>query len=765
MARMKASKRTSDKIGKVSCNLKAATSKILDAANVSLVLTDINGKYTYVNKTFEARTGYSSREVIGKTARELNIFADDGQYQKLHEEIAEKGFVREMEMLIRVKTGEIRNCLMSLEVVKEGNDVLVVGTASDITKHKMAQEALLESEGKLRALIDAATESVLLINVDGTIVTSNETTAQRIKKMLDELIGRSIYDCIPFDVGERRKKWVQQVVRSKQPAIFEDEREGHFIEHSVYPVLNSKNKVSMIAVFARDITTRKRDEERLKESEERLRAIVDGAPIGINILRKGVTLYANRSSLDMFGYAHESEMVGKSMLNEIAAHCREDIWDRAVRHEKGEGIVRHYETTGLRKDGSEFPMQVTVSRTQLPDGPASIIFLVDLTSRKLMEDELFKLRNIESIGTLAGGIAHDFNNLLMGVTGYIELAKMLVPSENRACSLLAEAEKIAGQGKDLTQQLITFSKGGEPIKRAIKAASVLKDVSRFTLTGSNVKCEYFLQDDLYIIEVDESQFRQVVHNIVLNAKEAMPGGGIITIRAGNIVIKEGDAFPLSPGNYVQIAIADKGTGIAQENIPKIFDPYFSTKDMGIQKGMGLGLAISYSIIRRHNGHIAVEPLPHIGTSFQIYLPAYSKKAAPVEKGEGVAPDKKRILFMDDEAFIRNIGHEILTHIGYDVKLAQDGNETVLLYKQARRSGRHFDCVILDLTMKGGIGGKEVLREILSIDPEAKAIISSGYTDDPVLSNYASFGFKGVITKPYNIDELREVLREVLLKKK
>lgn len=765
MARIKRPIRTPEKIEKVSGNLKVTTKKILDAANVSLVLTDINGKYIYVNKTFEARTGYSGREVIGKTARELNIFADDEQYQKLHEEIAGKGFVHEMEMSIRVKSGEIRNCLMSLEVMKEGKDVLVVGTASDITRHKRAREDLLESEEKFSALINAITEGVLLMNVDGTIVTSNETTAQRLEKPLDKLIGRSIYDFIPVDVAERRKKWVEQIVKSKKPGIFEDKREGHFMEHSIYPVLNEKNKVAMIAVFVKDITERRQAGERLKESEERFRSLVEESPLAINIARNGVIIFSNTTSIKMFGYKKQSEIVGRPVLDIFAPQCRDDVRDKTIRRESGEDVAGSYEATGLKKNGMEFPMQVTVKLLNLAEGIADIAFYEDLTLRKLIEEEIIKMRNLESIGILAGGIAHDFNNLLMGVTGYIELAKMQVPPENRACSLLAEAGKIADLGKDLTQQLITFAKGGEPVKRAIKVTSVLKDVSRFTLTGSNVKCEYYLQDDLHEIEVDESQFRQVIHNIVLNAKEAMPGGGTIMIRAGNVVMREGAAPPFSPGNYVQIAIEDKGAGIAQENIPKIFDPYFSTKGMGIKKGMGLSLAIAYSIVRRHSGHITVESLPNIGTSFKIYFPAYLQKAAPAEKGDGGTSVKKRILFMDDEAFIRNIGQEILTHLGYDVKLAQDGNGAILLYKQAKRSGSPFDCVILDLTMKGGIGGKEVLREILSFDPEAKAIISSGYTDDSVLSNYVSFGFKGAITKPYNIDELRNVLEEVIPRKK
>jgi PAS domain S-box-containing protein len=761
----KASIPTTGNVGEIFGNREAITKKILDAANVSMVLTDINGRYIHVNKAFEARTGYTSREATGKTARELNMFADEEQYKQLHQEIAQKGFVREMEMLIKVRSGEVRNCLMSLEVVKGGNDAFVVGTAFDITERKKAQKDLLESEVKVRALINATTDAVLLMDVDGIIGVANETTGRRLKKPLDKLIGRSIYDLIPADVSERRMKWIREVAKNKKPGIYEDEWGGHFIEHSIYPVLDNRNKVTMIAVFAKDITKRRHAEERLIESEERFRSLVEESPFAINIARNGVILFSNAASLKMFGFKRQSEIMGRSVTDIFASQYRGDVWDKTVRREKGKEVVNSYETIGLRKDGTEFPMQVTVKLLNLAEGIANIAFFEDLTLRKLIEEELIKVRNLESVGTLAGGIAHDFNNLLMGVTGYIELARMQTPPESKVYSLLTEAEKIADQGKDLTQQLITFSQGGEPLKKEVKIAPVLKNVSRLTLTGSNVKCEYSLQDNLHRIEADESQLRQVIHNIVLNAKEAMPRGGMMAIRAENVVMSEQDALPLPAGNYVRITIEDKGTGIAQENIPKIFDPYFSTKNMGIQKGMGLGLAIAYSIIRRHNGHITVESLPHVGTAFNIYLPAYARKTASAEQAEGIITGKKRVLFMDDEAFIRNIGQELLTHLGYDVKLSQDGNETILLYKQAKHLGEPFDCVMLDLTMKGGIGGKEVLREILSVDPAVRAIISSGYTDDPVLSNYVSFGFKAAITKPYNIDQLREVLKEVISKKR
>ncbi|OPY79901.1 MAG: Sporulation kinase E [Syntrophorhabdus sp. PtaU1.Bin058] len=756
---------TTGKSGKVFVGKEDITKKVLNAANIPIFLTDIKGRYFYVNKTFEALMGYSNSEVTGKTAHELKMFTDEEQCRILHQEIIEKGFVYGTEILLRVKSGEVRNYLMSFQVVQEINNVFIVGTAFDVTGHKRAREDLLESEEKVRALLNATTEAALLVTTEGIITIANETAAQTLKLPLEELLGRSIYDLMSGEASERRRKWIQEITKNKKIGIFEDEMEGHFIEHSVYPVLNNRNKVTMIAIFARDITKRRHAEEQLKESEERFRSLVEESPFAIHIARNGIILFSNVTSMKMFGYGKRSEIVGRPILDIVAPQCRDDVWDKTIRRESGEGIINSYETTGLRKDGSEFPMQVTVKLLSMAEGTADIVFFEDLTLRKLIEEELIKVRNLESIGTLAGGIAHDFNNLLMGVTGYVELARMQASPESKVYSYLTEAEKIADHGKELTQQLITFSQGGEPLKKEVKITPVLKSVSRFTLSGSNVKCEFLFPGNLNTIEADEAQLRQVIHNIILNAKEAMPKGGTITIRAENAMVTGEDIVPVSPGDYVKVAIEDKGAGIAPENIPKVFDPYFSTKDMGIQKGMGLGLAIAYSIVKKHNGHIIVESVPDKGTSFIVYLPVYVKRPEASEKTESVPAQKKRILFMDDEVFIRTIGNEILAHLGYDVTLTQDGNETILVYKQEKRAGRPFDVVILDLTMKGGIGGKDVLREILSVDPDAKAIISSGYTDDPVLSDYVSFGFRGAITKPYNINQLQEVLREVMSRKR
>jgi two-component system cell cycle sensor histidine kinase/response regulator CckA len=390
--------------------------------------------------------------------------------------------------------------------------------------------------------------------------------------------------------------------------------------------------------------------------------------------------------------------------------------------------------------------------------PATLNFLSDITKRKRMEEDISKIQKLESIGILAGGIAHDFNNILTAILGNVSLAK-IYDLQSNVQERLTEAEKACMQAKELTQQLLTFSRGGAPVKKVTSIAHLLSDSAIFASSGSNARCECSIPDDLWAAEVDEGQISQVVNNLVINAEQAMPGGGVIKVSAENIFLSE-SVLPLEDGNYVKISVEDQGVGIPEQHLQRIFDPYFTTK----QKGSGLGLATSYSIIRNHDGHIVVESILGVGTTFHIYLPASSEEAVTREKMEEEIPvmGKGNILVMDDEEFIRELVGDMLVNIGYEATTVSDGAEAVELYKEAKESGRPFDAVIMDLTVPGGMGGREALRRIMEIDPEIKAIVSSGYSNDPIMADFGKYGFSGVIAKPYKTGELSEVLYKVMM---
>jgi len=381
------------------------------------------------------------------------------------------------------------------------------------------------------------------------------------------------------------------------------------------------------------------------------------------------------------------------------------------------------------------------------------------------ETEINRHRTLDSIAALSGGIAHDYNNLLTAIIGNITLARRYLDPDDKAFRLLDQALQASDAAKKLTQKLITFSRGGAPRKVVTAVDRLVTNAVDFTLSGSNIKTSYHFAPDLWRIAVDQSQVGQAIHNIVMNAREAMPQGGNIKIAATNIAAPAA-IDSLEQGDYVKISITDQGRGIPAAEFDKIFDPYYSTKDMGEQKGTGLGLSICHSIIKKHGGGVSLESQINAGTTFNIYLPATRSqpdRETTREEPDGQGPifGDGKILVMDDDRGIRELAGEILEHLGYRVDFAGDGAEAVAAYQAALKSADPFDAVILDLTVRGGMGGKEAIQKLMTLDSGVKGIVSSGYSEDPGLTDYEEHGFSGVVAKPYTLEELGEKLSKVL----
>ncbi|MGE0472808.1 MAG: PAS domain S-box protein [Nitrospirales bacterium] len=541
---------------------------------------------------------------------------------------------------------------------------------------------------------------------------------------------------------------------------------GILLTFHTEPLTNLHVAQSIVQLFgarAASELQRKKTADALRDSEQRYRAIVENAyDLIIETSPSGECHYVSPNCIDVLGY-RPHDMLGKKFFDLLHPEDRPGLADSYLTNvlslEKIDVVCR------LRNKQLEwriFESHIRPLRTT--EGTiVGVIVTRDITERKRLEEERLRSIKLESVGLLAGGIAHDFNNILTSVFANIGLAKMMA-SKNVSTALttvierLRAAEKACLRARDLTKQLLTFAKGGVPVKSTTSISAIIVDTVDFALRGSDVRCVQEVADDLWPVEADEGQISQVLQNLVINADQAMPEGGTIHLEARNLLISVPTHLPLKPGRYVQVSVSDQGVGIPAEHLPKIFDPYFTTK----QKGSGLGLATTYSILKGHDGHIEVASTLGKGTKFQIYLPASSVEQNPQpEKKEGLFQGQGRMLIMDDEVEILEVLKNMLKELGLEADAVRDGQRAMELYARAYKKGTPYTATILDLTIPGGMGGKETFRQIKSFDQTARVIVSSGYSNDPLMADAAKFGISGIIAKPYNIDDLSHVLRKVL----
>ncbi|MFZ5754780.1 MAG: hybrid sensor histidine kinase/response regulator, partial [Bacillota bacterium] len=476
---------------------------------------------------------------------------------------------------------------------------------------------------------------------------------------------------------------------------------------------------------------------------------------------EGRIVFANSAALKLLGAGAMDDIYGKPVLDFIHEDYKKLVLQRIGEVEQGK-VVPILEEKLIRLDGKVLDCEILITPFQHQGKPAVLVIVRDITEQKQMEQELLKADRLEALRLLAGGIAHDFNNILTIILGNISLAKISVRSNEKIYRKLEEIKKATLQAKELTQQLLTLAKGGAPVKKTVSLGDFLRETVVFALRGSNVLAEFTLPDDLWLVEIDENQMSQVIYNLVINAVQAMPSGGVIQVKTENISHGREETaavgISLCQRNYVKISIEDQGIGIGREYLHKIFDPYFTTK----QKGSGLGLATSYSIIKKHEGHISVESEVGRGTTFHIYLPAsLGKNANPEMEEEELLLGKGTVLVMEDDPAIVNIAAEMLQLLGYEARFAGNGREALAMFQEAKEAGTPFACVIMDLTIRGGMGGRDVIEKIRQIDPTIKAIVASGYSNDPVLADHKRYGFHGVVAKPYEVKTLGKVLQKVL----
>jgi len=639
---------------------------------------------------------------------------------------------------------------------------------SDITERKRAEE----ENARLVRAVATVREGIAVTDDQDRFIYVNDAHAKIYQYEPHELAGKSWRDTTPPELVPLIGPELERMLHNREIGEWSGEAPGlckdgtrKATEVTATARWNEKGDYLGHICVVRDITERKRDEEKLRQSEEFIRGILDTVDEGFIVIDRDYRiLTANKAYCSHAGLCGD-EVVGShcyEISHGTSRPCFEEGEECAVRtvFATGEPQTSLHKHPG--RNGSV--MYVETKAYPIKDaagGVRSVIETINnITEKHLLEEERLKTQKLESIGTLAGGIAHDFNNLLQGVFGYISMAKLTYDQREKSLAMLEQAEKALHQSVSLASQLLTFSKGGKPVRKRTVLAPLVENAAKFALSGSRSGLALDIAPDLWSVDADSGQIGQVVQNIVLNADQAMPGGGRIVITARNIAADDGE-LPQSLGarDHVLLAITDSGIGIPEQDLNRIFDPYFTTKE----KGNGLGLATAYSIVRNHEGLITVSSDVGRGTTFLLYLPAavageaVSKQAAaPV-----VSSRSGRVLIMDDEEMVRLVSGELIRALGHETAFAEDGETAVRLYQEARAAGRPFDVVILDLTIRGGMGGAEAVHRLQAIDPSLRAVVSSGYSEDAVIADYRQHGFQAFLKKPYDIEDLKRTLNALI----
>lgn len=749
---------------------KERTQLALEGTDLGLWDWNITTGQVTINERWAEMLGYSLDEIEPhmRTWRKM-VHPDDlpRVTEALSRHLAGETPVYETEHRLRSKDGTWKWVLNRGKVFERDSDdkpVRAAGTYLDITKRRQSEEALRNSENMVKNILTASSVGIAHA-IKRKIVWANEAMGAMFGFTQEDQYLNQDTSILYSSMEEYQR--IGKITYEQQQASRIIEFDANFKRHdgSLFfgyvrvNQLDALDPLKGIIVSIVDITERTRIAEALFAEKERLAVTLRS--IGDGVITTDVNSHIqtiNKAAERLVGWTQE-EALGRplstvfNIVNEVTRRKCENPVDRVL---SSRGIVElSNHTLLISRDGREFVLADSGAPIMDKDGNILGVVLVfrDMTEKQKLLEHTQRTDKLNSIGMLAGGIAHDFNNLLSGIFGYIDLAKETCSMESETAIYLDNALKVYARAKNLTQQLLTFSKGGSPLRKTDSLAPILKESTQFALSGSRVAASFDIAGDLELCDIDANQIAQVIDNIVINAAQAMPLGGTISISANNMEIESNEKNILRPGKYVHVSISDTGIGIPRSMVSRVFDPFFTTK----QKGNGLGLATAYSIIKKHDGEITVESEQDKGTTFTIYLPVSEKAvAAGVEKNKHFHRGSGRVLIMDDEKYIREIAGKMVSKMGYSVECAKNGEEALKLLVSAAETKHPFSAAIMDLTVPGGMGGRETVSLVRKFDKELPIFVTSGYSEDPVMANPTEYGFTDRIVKPYRSSELTEL---------
>jgi two-component system, cell cycle sensor histidine kinase and response regulator CckA len=616
-----------------------------------------------------------------------------------------------------------------------------------------------ENEERFRKIFEEGPLGMAIVDANFCFVQINQTFCSLLGWERQALIGKTFKEITHPDHLLDDAKNVLRLRNNEIPVYKTEKRylrkDGCCVWASttISAIRDERGGLLNFLALVENIDERKRIVEALRKSEENYRLLVDNINIGVfQSTLTGKFIQANHATATITGFDSREELMAQSLKN---AYVNPGDRARLLEILTRCGEVKNFEAETKRKNGDRMWISMNAVLVKDKEGkPEKILGMIDdITERKRIEEELRKSQKLESLGLLAGGIAHDFNNLMSGVFGYIDLA-LNTPDRARASTFLSHAMASIGRARSLSAQLLTFATGGAPVQKVGPLFPFVQEAARFALSGATTICKYDLQQDLWPSNFDQNQIGQVIDNIVINAQQAMPAGGTIEMIARNIVFAEKEHTLLARGAYVKITIRDSGIGIPKALLPKIFDPFFTTKT----KGHGLGLAICYSIVKRHGGCIEVESEQGKGTAFHLYLPAAQTDVTGIERpirrehrGNGL------FLVLDDEPIVRETLREMLASFGYVVECVENSDDAVAFIGAATKGLKTLTGAIFDLTIPGGKGGRAAVAEVRRMTRELPVFVASGYAEDPIVKNPAAYGFTGSICKPFTKDELADML--------